>query len=391
MTARTLYIKNGDAVDQVERLDGAGAESVSSGPDAFIADLLRQTLGGDPGAELLVMSRQRRDARYRGERVRGRTYDGGRNALAKLYRRPWTALSMLTEGLRFRPERVICGTTGELLCISWLIARLRGVPLVHSRHNRLLDAGEGWFKRCMRGLDLGIIRGAEGVICHGPYLKHQLAEQGVDNVVEFEVDLSDLDGVMQDATPASGRQLLFVGRFEEQKGVTDLLDAAEPLFEEFDDLEIVFVGGGGAFEALRRRVDAAGLIGRVTLLGAVPHREIARRLQSCYAVVTPTRPSFPEGRCMVILEALIARKPVIAPDFGPFPFAIKDGDNGLLFTAGDVLALRAALSKILQDRPLYERLCAGAARSRQELLEDQVSFASALSVALRRAELEPAA
>ena len=48
-------------------------------------------------------------------------------------------------------------------------------------------------------------------------------------------------------------------------------------------------------------------------------------------VVTPTQSQFPEGRCMATMEGLVMGVPVIAPNFGPFPFLVKHGENGLLF------------------------------------------------------------
>jgi glycosyltransferase involved in cell wall biosynthesis len=56
-----------------------------------------------------------------------------------------------------------------------------------------------------------------------------------------------------------------------------------------------------------------------------------------------------------IFESFNAGLPVIAPRVGGFPDFITDGENGLLYPAGDVEGLRACLSAVLEDVSLIGR------------------------------------
>jgi len=103
-----------------------------------------------------------------------------------------------------------------------------------------------------------------------------------------------------------------------------------------------------------------GLTEQVELVGALNHAELVPWLMKAWLVVTPSRPSFPEGRCMSAMEALAFGKPVVAPDYGPFPYLIKHEQNGLLFKAGDGRALQAALQRLSDDSQLYDELVIGA-------------------------------
>jgi glycosyltransferase involved in cell wall biosynthesis len=66
---------------------------------------------------------------------------------------------------------------------------------------------------------------------------------------------------------------------------------------------------------------------------------------------------------MVFLEAAAHRLPVVAYRHGGVPEAVADGVGGLLCAEGDVPALAAKLSRLLDDDALRERL-GRAARAR---------------------------
>jgi glycosyltransferase involved in cell wall biosynthesis len=102
-------------------------------------------------------------------------------------------------------------------------------------------------------------------------------------------------------------------------------------------------------------------------------------------VVTPTRSEFPEGRCMVVLESLVLGVPVVAPDFGPFPYAVRHLVNGVLFEGGSRQALRQSLEHALQPQLLGE-LRLGAEKAGRGLLASQQSFANSVDSTFAAAE-----
>ena len=65
------------------------------------------------------------------------------------------------------------------------------------------------------------------------------------------------------------------------------------------------------------------------------------------------------------MEAMAAGLPVVACDRGGLPEMVSDGEEGLLFRAGDHLALAACLRHLLCDPALRARMGA-AARQRAE-------------------------
>jgi glycosyltransferase involved in cell wall biosynthesis len=68
---------------------------------------------------------------------------------------------------------------------------------------------------------------------------------------------------------------------------------------------------------------------------------------------------------MSAMEALAMEVPVIAPDYGPFPYLIENGVNGLLFKVDDVNDLRKKLKVICEDG-LLSKLKLGAKEKNKE-------------------------
>ena len=151
-------------------------------------------------------------------------------------------------------------------------------------------------------------------------------------------------------------RVLFLGRMEAGKGVFELLAAGAVLAPRFPALRLVF-GGEGDLQAVRRRAAELGIAGHVELPGWIDAQrreaELARASVFCL-------PSHAEGLPMALLEAMAARKAVVASSVGGIPEVVRDGDNGMLVPPRDAAALAAALAGVLGDDALRMRLAQGA-------------------------------
>jgi glycosyltransferase involved in cell wall biosynthesis len=71
-------------------------------------------------------------------------------------------------------------------------------------------------------------------------------------------------------------------------------------------------------------------------------------------------PSRYEGFPLVLLEAMLARRPVVATAVGSVTDALSDGETGLLVPVDDVDALTRQLRRLAGDAALRDRLGAAA-------------------------------
>jgi len=389
---RYFYIKDGDAVDQVRRI--AAGQVDRSGPDAFICDFILSHANDD----LLVAGVWDARDRFSFGRVRAEGYNNVSRIGLRRLKRLWIALRVFFLVWRWKPDRIVCACTEEALASCVLVAKVLGVPIVQSLHNELQRRGGPW--RLIASLDRASIRACDAAVCHGPFLAAEIKSLGVPArlVHDFEVDLSGFAAAATNAKlppqfeAFAARHpliLLFSGRVQQNKGVFDLLEAFRSLVAAGDEqLGLVYIGSGSDLEPLRQRVAELSFGDRVLVAGKLTHAELPGVMSIAAVTVTPTRPEFPEGRCMVVIESLVLGVPVVAPDNGPFPYAIQNDVNGYLYEPGNVEALRAALARIIREPQVRARLRQGSLVSRDQLLTKQKTFSDAVEAAFVAAKAE---
>jgi glycogen synthase len=150
-----------------------------------------------------------------------------------------------------------------------------------------------------------------------------------------------------------GWRLLCVGRLDPRKGV----DTAVAALTVLDAGATLVLAGGGdrAYERrLRARISELGVGGRVELLGGVGRARLLALYAAADAFVFPVVWEEPWG--LVPLEAMGRGVPVVATGRGGSGEYLRDGDNCLLFTAGDAAALAGALHRLADDPGLRARL-----------------------------------
>ena len=142
-----------------------------------------------------------------------------------------------------------------------------------------------------------------------------------------------------------------VGRLSPEKGHRYFIEAMNAVSAEHKDVRAVLVGEGQERAALTRSVREAGLEDRVYFAGY--REDVSPWYRACDVVVMP---SLREGMPLAALEAMAFAKPVIASNVGGIPEVVLDGVTGLLVHPADPSALAGAISGMLKDPALMERL-----------------------------------
>ena len=165
-----------------------------------------------------------------------------------------------------------------------------------------------------------------------------------------------------------GWQLLYVGRLDERKGVHTAIEALAHLPAQAN---LVVIGGWDEQEAGRLRGLAArlGVEGRVRFEGQFERERLPAAYAAADAIVFPVIWEEPWG--LVPLEAMGMGRPVVATGRGGSAEYLRDGDNCLLFPAGDAAALAAALERLAAGSELR----AGLRRHGLETAADQTEGA----------------
>jgi glycosyltransferase involved in cell wall biosynthesis len=167
------------------------------------------------------------------------------------------------------------------------------------------------------------------------------------------------------------RYVVFLGRLHRAKAPDHLLRAVAALGDEWTG-SVVFIGpDGGERASLERIAGEPNLQGRVVFAGEVD--EVTKRdlLAGAECLVLP---SFYEAQGIAIAEAWAQARPVVAARVGGIPYSVEEGQNGLLYSYGDIPALTAALREIVMDRTYATRMGgAGLRKARSSLAWDRIA------------------
>jgi glycosyltransferase involved in cell wall biosynthesis len=176
-------------------------------------------------------------------------------------------------------------------------------------------------------------------------------------------------------------RLLYVGRIDERKGIGTAVEALVHLPAEAT-LTIVGDGDAPAERKLRADAERLGVSGRLRREPFRSRAELPHVYASSDVVVFPVVWEEPWG--LVPLEAMALGRPVVATGRGGSAEYLRDGQNALLFQAGDPRGLAAAVSRLAQDAGLRARLRDGGLDTAPLHTEDVFNDAVAREVERRR-------
>jgi len=241
------------------------------------------------------------------------------------------------------------------------VAREGGIGTVSTLHG---FTGQTWKVRLYEVLQLRALRRASAVIAvsRGVYARARTQRIGAEQ-------LHTIVNAYAPSTPFLSRdaaraelgigpdeyRVTWIGRFSVEKGVDLMIDTMTSL--RGADVGVSMIGDGPFKEPLSTRVRDTGLSDQVIFHGMIP--AAARFLPAFDALVLSSRT---EGTPMVVLEAMAAGVPVIAPRVGGIPDMLSD-DEAMLVPAEDSDALANAI-RDARHAPHEMQARAAAARTR---------------------------
>ncbi len=170
--------------------------------------------------------------------------------------------------------------------------------------------------------------------------------------------------------PAERPTILTIARLKDSYKGHDLLIRALPqVREKVPDVEWIVIGDGPLRASLEELAGAVGVADCVRFLGSVSDELRDRWLRRADVFAMPSRQPGEglagEGFGIVYLEAAAHGKPVVAGNVAGALDAVVDGQTGLLVDPTDPDAVAGAITRLLLDRELAQRLgAAGAQRAR---------------------------
>lgn len=143
----------------------------------------------------------------------------------------------------------------------------------------------------------------------------------------------------------TGKRVISVGRFSEQKGYDLLIKAWQTVAESYPDWTIEIYGEGELHDELERQIHESHLEKQVKLCAPVSNI-IEKYLDSTFYVMS----SRFEGFGLVLMEAMNCGLPCISFNCPSGPAEIiKDGEDGLLVENGNIQVLANSICYMIEN------------------------------------------
>ena len=159
-------------------------------------------------------------------------------------------------------------------------------------------------------------------------------------------------GVVVPKSEERTKTILFAATLYREKGYLDLIEAFAKIAANYPDWKLVLAGNGSQDEGISK-AEHLQVGDRVEFVGWVKGADKDRVFRSASIFCLP---SYAEGFPMAVLDAWAYGLPVVTTPVGGVPDIVVDGENGLLFTPGDVDTLASKLSMLIESEELRAKI-----------------------------------
>jgi glycogen synthase len=162
------------------------------------------------------------------------------------------------------------------------------------------------------------------------------------------------DGIDEPDENRSPFRVMFAGRIERNKGVFDLLEIAKRFASEGrEDITFDICGNGSALESLGLATKEAKVDASFICHGYCDKVKMRDMLSHSHVVIVPTRTEFQEGFNKVVVEGILAGRPVVTSAVCP---AISDVREAVVeVTPDDIKEYGDAILRLCDDWEFYEQ------------------------------------
>ncbi len=266
---------------------------------------------------------------------------------------------------------------GNAATLALVVERLTGVPFSFTAHAYDIFVDQVILKEK--------IEAARFIIAISEYNKRFLIEYagqpevaGKIHVVHSGIPIADFSpGTHLLHSSAQLPLILAVGRLVEKKGFPFLIRACRRLRDQGYQARCVIIGSGPQEETLGRMIHDLGLADWVELAGWLDQAQVRTYLAEAAIFVLPcvvAANNDQDGIPAVLMEAMAMAKPCVSTTISGIPELIEAGHSGLLVPEKDEIALAGALSRLLDDPQLANRLAqAGQEKVQREFNLDNVA------------------
>lgn len=234
--------------------------------------------------------------------------------------------------------------------VAMLLAEKFNIPYVITEHmspfpfttfqkgNNLSD----WIKVPLTRSTLNI------VVSHA--LKVKMEQYGINSVVIPNLVDGELFSPKKTTPTQNTIEILSIGRLEEQKGYSYLLEAFQKVVQHYPEAKLQIIGTGSLKSQLVQKANSLDLQDSVIWPGEQTRKQVSNALQGCTFLAMA---SLHENLPLVLLEAIACGKPIVATRCEG-PEDIVNERNGRLAEPGNADDLYQQMMQLINQLDTYD-------------------------------------
>ncbi|HTL52969.1 MAG TPA: glycosyltransferase family 4 protein [Planctomycetota bacterium] len=290
----------------------------------------------------------------------------------------YLAYKKITRLLKTLKPDIVHTHTSKAGIIGRLAAARANVRwIVHGNHGLPFNASNpAWKNWLFHSLEKRAARVTDRFICVCETMKQQAlaAELGSEDqydVVYSGMEIGEFINAEEHRVAERGRLqigpdapvLITIGRLIKHKGQHNIIATLKEIAQAVPDVKLLLVGGGPDEAEFKALADTCGVADRCVWTGHVAPERIPKLLAAADLMV---HCSVWEGLPRVAVQALLARRSVVAYQADGIGEMVQPEVSGILVQPGDNAALAAGCVKLLKDGALREQYAAaGQARCKK--------------------------
>ncbi|MFD1861918.1 glycosyltransferase family 4 protein [Planococcus chinensis] len=269
-----------------------------------------------------------------------------------------------------------------------------GLPTVTTAHGYLTYEGiskgsvaeDSKHKQNLLDVEFSMFKKTRAVITVDTRIKEYIKrETGVDatmiknfiDVEDFKPELERREEFRNKYKMNQDDLIFFIPRrLTKKNGVIYPILSFPPVLERFPNARLVFAGTGEMMDDMKAKAKELGIAERVTMLGAVDHKDMIQYYALSDIALVPSIYSagVEEATSISALEAMGSGIPLIACAVGGLKEIVDHEKDGLLVEERNVQALTDAMIRLIEE-PEYGKELAKAAR--EKIIAEYSHFAAA--------------
>lgn len=269
-----------------------------------------------------------------------------------------------------------------------------GLPTVTTAHGYLTYEGiskgsvaeDSKHKQTLLDVEFSMFKKTRAVITVDTRIKEYIKrETGIDatmiknfiDVEDFKPEVERREEFRKKYGMAQDDLIFFIPRrLTKKNGVIYPILSFPPVLEKFPNARLVFAGTGEMMDDMKAKAKELGIAERVTMLGAVDHKDMIQYYALSDIALVPSIYSagVEEATSISALEAMGSGIPLIACAVGGLKEIVDHEKDGLLVEERNIEALTEAMIRLIEE-PEYGQELAKAAR--EKIIAEYSHFAAA--------------